>query len=648
MCGIAGIYNFHGIEECQIPYLIRMSKAMSHRGPDDEGYLLINQDEYNLNYIGDDTPLNVAKSYSYSSIHDINSPPLSSLSLAHRRLSILDISPAGHQPMSTSNNQYSIVYNGEIYNYLEIKESLITLGHKFNSNSDTEVVLKSYTQWGERCLNRFNGDFSFVIYDRITKTLFCARDRIGIKPFYYHLSDSRMIFASDIKTLIASGLYKASPNYQGLYLAMSLGMSTHPITAFKDISALPPSTWLRIYRNGKTESGCYWSVPVNTSCNELSLSESIENIDYELRSSIKKRLVSDVPVGCFMSGGVDSTTIAAIASQEYEGIKAYTLGYENMTVDFDEINQAKATAKLHSIDHIIRRVKPNIYSDKILDWIDCYEEPYYSITPEYIVSEIAKSNNSKVVLNGIGGDELFAGYKYYRYNQYALFPRLGFLDQIFTSLPNTKLSKLARIIISTQPHNVHTLSFMNSNENDLKRLFSFDKPIPTSIPKFLGDLYAPGIEFLDKMEAISYMDIKNYIGNQHVHHIDQFTMFHSLEGRFPFLDHNFIEASFKVPFSYKLYKGQSKFLLREVSKKYLSPETLSMKKRGFTLPLLDLMKNDLRPLIIDSLISLSSREFVRRDTIMHYLHSFINDRFQINKLWHLVSLELWYQRFIDQ
>ena len=413
MCGIAGIINIRGNEVQQARFLKCMTNRMVHRGPDDEGFLLIDKKGKFRSFFGDDTPLD---NHACSSIPgfprthiNLAFENLSQVALAHRRLSIIDLSPFGHQPMCTQDFHYWVVYNGEIYNFREIAAELKREGINLLGHSDTEVLINAYAKWGEGCLQKFNGMFAFAIWDNKEKILFCARDRIGIKPFYYTIQNGQFIFASDIKTIIASDLYCPEPDMEGLYLAMAFGMAPRPKTAFKGLVALEQAHWMRVHLNGRIEKGRYWSIPVGTQKNNMSEEEAVDLLEEQLTVSIKKRLVADVPVGTFMSGGIDSTTISAIASELHHGIKAFTLAYENTAPELNEVSQAIMTARMHPMEHIVHLVDPSESLKDIESWIDGYEEPFHGIAANYEISKLVKGNGVKVVLNGLGGDELFAG-----------------------------------------------------------------------------------------------------------------------------------------------------------------------------------------------------------------------------------------------
>ncbi len=654
MCGIAGIINLQGNEKPQVEALQRMTNQMVHRGPDDEGFLLVGKDNWVKPFLGDDTPVNALSSENvigYPRKHIKSALKMASqVAFGHRRLSIVDLSPYGHQPLCTANKRFWIVYNGEIYNSREIAKQLEVEGIRMQGHSDTEVLINAYATWGKACLQKFNGMFAFAIWDNKEKILFCARDRIGIKPFYYTIQNGQFIFSSDIKTLIASGLYIPEPDMEGLYLAMAFGMAPRPKTAFKGIFALEQAHWLQVKLDGAIQKQRYWSIPIGTQNKYMKEAESIELLDEHLTASIKRRLVADVPVGTFMSGGVDSTTVSSIASRLHPGIKAFTLGYENTVPEMDEVAQAISTASLHPMEHIIHRVNP---MDSLVDlnkWIEGYEEPFQGLAANYVISKLVKENDVKVVLNGLGGDELFAGYGWYgRISTWKMLMAVQPLGKILVPFSGKYKEKLNSLLNVKTADRLHSVLFSKFSDSELHQLFTDVAELKyMNSAEYVHKMYADGLEFSDDIEAFNYMDLVNYIGNHHVHRSDQFTMMHSIEGRFPFLDHELVEAAFSIPSHLKINGNIHKFVLRKVAEKYISPECLSMKKKGFGLPLGKWMKGPLRGTVKNEINDLKSLDFIESETIDKWYASYYVGRLQYQKIWHLTALSLWYKRFISE
>ncbi|STX93526.1 asparagine synthetase, glutamine-hydrolyzing [Legionella londiniensis] len=629
-----------------------MANAMESRGPDDEGYLIrqtnsqlrIAQGRHTANFS------QIPELYRPETRIENLYPEKGDVFLAHRRLSIIDLKPTGHQPMATEDRRYWIIYNGEVFNYLEVAEELTQKGVTLLGHSDTEVILHAYALWGVEALQKFNGMFAFAIFDAKENTLFCARDRIGIKPFYYTIQNGFFIFASDIKTLIASGLYTPQVNLEGLYHAMSYGVAPRPLTSFKDVFALEQSHWLKInISTGKMVKESYWQIPVNAQDHALSEQKAVELLDEALTRSVKYQLHSDVPVGTFMSGGIDSTTISAIASKHHPHIKAFTLGFEGEQAAYlNEVDEARATAAMYDMEHIVHMQKPEAILDEINGCVKAYEEPFFSLSPNLIISKLVASHGVKVILNGLGGDELFAGYKTFQLaKQYSLLKLLlPFLKIV--SLYHPRWRRALDLSYVKSNADLHGALLNNMSSFEKNRLFIDESVKELRSLEKLRELYVPAnVQFDDYIEAMCYMYMMNYIGNHHVYRVDQFTMKYSIEGRFPFLDHNVVEAAFKIPSQYKLRGKVGKYILREVAKKYIDSSSLTMKKKGFDLPMDFWIRHVLNDLVQDKLNALSKRNLFHPRAIQSVAASFQKKRCDDYTLWQLVGIELWLEAFID-
>jgi asparagine synthase (glutamine-hydrolysing) len=653
MCGISGIVRFGNSKQPIAENLHRMSTQMMNRGPDGEGFLLMyrNQEKPNPFY-GDDSSPEVQSNLTskYSGKHIKEAFGISAhAGFAHRRLSIIDLSHQGHQPMCAGDRRYWIIYNGEIYNFLEIKSQLKSFGYSFSGKSDTEVLLNAYVQWGPDCLQKLNGMFAFSIWDDKEKTLFCARDRIGIKPFYYIFQDSQFIFASDIKTLIASGVYKPEPNWEGVYHAMSFGVAPRPMTSFKDVLALQQGHWMKIDPNGKATIKCYWKLPVGTQDLSMDQQTASNLLEEAIHKSVERRLVSDVPVGTFMSGGIDSTTISAIASSKHSGIKALTLAFDNQG-ELDELKQAKATASMHPMEHLIKYIDRKPVLKNLDDMILGYEEPFYSLSPNYVISKFASENKIKVVLNGLGGDELFGGYGHYRWlGWWQLLKIFSPLIRVLSPLFGGPGQRLKNIAATKTADRLHTTLFSQFMEHEKRKLFAPDILKEWESPEYLHEIYVgEDLKFSDEFDAMSYMDLMNYIGNHHVYRVDQFTMHFSIEGRLPLLDHELVELAFRIPTKLKFFQGAGKIILRKVAEKYIHPSCLKMRKKGFSLPVDQWMRGPLKNLVLDATVKLANRDITNNKEVEKLKSQFYDGNLNYTKLWSLVSLELWFQNFIDK
>ncbi len=638
--------SFAGSDDRILPALKRMSDSHAVRGPDDEGYFLLDRAGHSRFYFGPDTPISARKKFNLVDVR-VSESIDAFLGLSHRRLSILDLSDEAHQPMTSDESECVIVYNGEIYNYIELQNELIGEGFRFRSNSDTEVILAAYSRWGKKCVEKFNGDFAFAIWDSKAKLLFCARDRVGVKPFYYFVSNSGIVFGSDIKTIIASKLYKPQVSPEGIYYSMAYGMAPRPLTAFKDILALEPGTTLTVNEKGRIFLDKYWRVPTNKQNLNLSEQDAVDLLETALIKSTKLRMRSDVPVGTFMSGGVDSTLISALAHRESTSIRAFTLGYNHLNSIYDEVNEARLAADHIGIDHVVKKVDGIEVLPKIKEMVRLYEEPYYDLSPTLLISEEVKSNDIKVILNGLGGDEIFGGYGYYRYHNLPALNLPKTLSRLFQKISNEKVSKGLQLLASRDIHDLHSIAFRCSNDFHLEKLFSRKIHPARTVNETLAFLYLQDIDFTDRIEATCYLDLVNYIGNHFVHRVDQFTMFNSIEGRFPFLDHNVIEAGFAIPSKYKVKDGELKSVVKQLARKYIPKECISMKKKGFSLPLEHWMKQDLRLEVEKRIQNLMSRDLVNPKYIEKCFDQYLMGKISHYKIWHMVSLEMWLEEFID-
>ena len=651
MCGIAGILDF-GQSPDRLSRIVAMTDAMRHRGPDDEGFALFGRSGSDCQQAGgDDTPAQVLSAdlpYVPKLGHGPRPAGDQVLALGHRRLSVVDLSPAGHQPMCTEDRRYWIVHNGEVYNYPDICEQLQSLGETFFSHTDTEVILRAYRRWGPDCLQRFNGMWAFAIWDNVDKQLFCARDRIGIKPFYYVWVGDTFMFASDIKTLMASGLYKAQVNIEGLYHAMSFQCAPRPMTCFKGVCALEPAHWMTIKLDRSVVGRRYWNIETGQVDESLSERQWIEKLGGTLRQSVQRRLITDVPIGTFMSGGVDSTTVSAMAAQQHSGIKAFTLAYEQEYEQFDELDQASATATMHGMNHVVQMIKPQQCLDYVTQMIHCYGEPGPMLSPNYLISRFAADNDVTVVLNGLGGDELFGGYGRDRIiRRWARLRRWRSAIRLLSAVSGGMRS--ARRVAELRNYgDCYVHLFSPFTEAHKRRLFADDIADKFNSFETFEQLYGDGQRrFTDGIEAMCYFDMINYVPNHHLYRGDLITMQFSLESRFPMLDHELVELAFRMPSGMKVRGQVRKYALRQVARDLIDPSCLSMDKKGFSLPMADWMRGALQPLVVQSLDSLKQRGIMRPEQIDRTYTWFLRDQRFWTSVWPLVSIELWLRHVVE-
>ena len=642
MCGIAGIYSFGG--GYALARVVAMADMMRARGPDDEGYVVIDDDYRAKPYMGSDTPDDVRRRFQSSSDDAGTSAIFGKVMLGHRRLSIVDLSPAGHQPMHDSRTGRWIVFNGEIYNFRDIRFELTKAGRHFESRSDTEVILAAYDRWGPKCLSRFNGDFAFAIWDPADHSLFCARDRLGVKPFYYVATERHFLFASDIKSLLASGLHAAIPDRDGLFMSLALGMAPRPVTAFQGVRALEQAHWMRVRCDGFIERGRYWSIPVGRQDSAMRMDDAVAELGHALDLAVKRRLEADVPVGTFMSGGIDSTTISVMASRHHAGIRAFTLGFSESSPDLDEVSEAQATARMWPIEHVVKRIEREAPPCDVDVWVDGYEEPYYSLAANHVISKVVREHGVKVVLNGLGGDELFGGYTYYQLpGWYGRLPA-GSWRTLARGFARRFNSRRLQMWLAQSPSRVHSIAFARWSDYELCAALQPEWHPIERTEDLVHHLYADGVRFEDNVEAFCFMDLMNYIGNHHVHRVDQFTMAESVEGRFPFLDHEVVELALRIPSCLKIVRGTQKLVLRNVAANLIAPECLAMKKKGFGLPVGLYVQGPLASLTQSALSKLGARGVFTQQAIAAARRG----EFSPSQTWQMAAVELWFQRFIDR
>ncbi|MCL7753580.1 asparagine synthase (glutamine-hydrolyzing) [Polaribacter sp. Z022] len=631
MCGIAGIINLHQKKENALS-LEQMTKSLKHRGPDDEGYMLFtNKSEL---FFGDDSRVKTP-----NHIKTANNTSFK-VGFGFRQLKIIDLSEKSHQPLTDVSNNFWIIFNGELYNYKEIKHELEGLGHQFLSDSDTEVILNAYKEWGKNALDKFNGMFAFAILDTIKNTVFIARDRIGIKPLYFYKNETNFIFGSSVQSIIKSKLYQPEINWESLWQNFRFTTAQRPNTVFQDILALEPAHHFTINLNNNSfKKERYWEIPTQTQDFSLTEKQSKNLIEENLYKAVNYRLISDVNVGSYMSGGIDSSLISVIASKSKPDVKILTLGFENLK-GFDEVEYAKETAKLHQLNHIIEHANAKEAYKDIEQAVIAYEEPYHVIAVNLMLAKMAKKNKTTVVLSGLGGDELFGGYDVYK--KIPLWEKLSKNKKLVSILPNVhqKIIKGKKIADCNTLGEYYSHYYTNFYDNEIENLF-LDKKYNTN--STLENLYASNKNFTDTFEAMSFYNLTSYIGNHQMRALDATTMAHSIEGRFPLLDHNFIEASFKIPTKYKIKNNTQKYLLKEIAKKHLSKKVMEMPKKGLSTPLKSWIETDLKEFVFDTLNQLKNRNIFNNQVIKDIVKS--NNE---TKIWQLVSTEIWLQNFIDK
>ena len=621
MCGICG-YNSNKSLGKEI--LKKMNNKIAYRGPDAEGYYI---DNLKKREIG----------------------------LAHRRLSILDLSPLGNQPMISQNGDVVVIFNGEIYNYIELKERLQTKGYIFNSNSDTEVIINGYLEYGIKIIEKLNGMFAIALYDKKNDTIYLVRDHLGVKPLYYYVDKNNLVFASELKPIMEFPFFKKEIDYESLNDYLYHGYITGKRSIFKNVYKLLPGNYLK-FKNSKIELKEYWSVE-KAYLNRKVQDESLENwkkiIKNHLEKSIKERMIADVPIGAFLSGGIDSSLVVAIMQRLSKNpIKTFTIGFENKL--YNEANYAKSIAEYLGTEHREYYLKDEEIEKLVLDIPQYYDEPFAdsSQIPTMMVSKIAKEQVT-VSLSGDGGDELFCGYS--SYEHYLKLSKYIEIFKIFQWLPFKE-----KIIKKISSKYTHLLKF--NNENNIinagyLNYISKDSLIKKYNKNNKSERYFK-LNYLTKniQEKAMLRDLRTYLPDDILTKVDRASMAFSLESRAPFVDdYKFVELSFKIPHSLKYKNNEKKYILKELLSDYIPRELIERPKKGFSIPIEEMLRTNLKYLLEIYLNEnfLKKQNIFNERKIKKCLKLFYNKKnieyqgVYVNKLiWHLLVFQMWYKKYI--
>jgi asparagine synthase (glutamine-hydrolysing) len=584
MCGITGFWETsRQLSTDKLRYIVQqMSNTLIHRGPDDGGHW---QDAE------------------------------SGIALGHRRLAIVDLSPLGHQPMESRDGRYVIVFNGEIYNFLELRRQLQSLGHKFRSHCDTEVMLASFSQWGlEEAIKRFNGMFTFALWDQKERVLHLGRDRLGEKPLYYGFLGQTFVFGSELKALKAYPDFQAEINRDALALFMRYNYIPAPYSIYQGIYKLPPGTILTY--NGIDTAPTpvpYWSAKEATELGVAysftgSEQEAVTQLESLLREAVGLRMVADVPLGAFLSGGIDSSTVVALMqAQSSLPIKTFSIGfYEDV---YNEAQYAKQVAQHLGCDHTELYVTPQEALSIIPKLPSLYDEPFSDASqiPTFLVSQLAKQYVT-VSLSGDGGDELFAGYNRYFLGR-SIWQKIGWIP---ATLRQTTARALTSLSQETWDHSLAHFGALlptklrEPSPGDKLHLLADTLAVPNAETMYTGlvshwqekALVVGGSEpptaFSDRQswtslpnftQRMMYLDTVTYLPDDILVKVDRASMGVSLEGRIPLLDHRVVEFACRIPLSMKIRDGQGKWLLRQLLYKYVPQKLIDRPKKGFGVPI---------------------------------------------------------------
>tara|TARA_B100001964_G_C14239172_1_gene604090 strand:+ start:988 stop:2955 length:1968 start_codon:yes stop_codon:yes gene_type:complete len=653
MCGIVGFLNFTGINDPK-KTIIAMSKAISYRGPDSSGFFIDNQ---------------------------IN------LALGHRRLSILDLSEDGSQPMSSDNGRFTLVYNGEIYNYVELKELLIknNFFSKWKGNSDTEVLLECISHFGlSKTLQLIKGMFAFVLYDKKEKKIYLVRDRLGEKPLYYGWSHNSFLFASELKAFLSFPKFQKniSKNSLNLFFKHCYIPSSHCI--YENIYKLQPSTYIEIninkfilnnsYSSKKNYLNIskYWKPNIEKLSSDISKNEILDKIEYKLNNSVKQQMRSDVPIGSFLSGGIDSSLISFLM-QKNSISKINTFNVSFNEAKFDESPYAKKVSEVIGSHHHEIKLNPKRAIEVIPDLGNIFDEPFAdsSQIPTYLISKEIKKNVT-VALSGDGGDELFGGYnRYVGINQ--IYKLSKFLPQnlnklfskLIFSLSEKNWDYLYSIFIRLFLKKYSYSNFGNKifrlgyrlencdNKIDIYKSFLSENYLNEEI--VLGAKDTDVIEDIINDEKLSdtdftnfmmLLDSKMYLPDDILVKVDRSSMANSLETRAPFLDYELVEYSQSIHSNIKIIKNEKKILLKEILNKYFNKNLFDRPKAGFAIPLAEWLRGPLKSLLLDSINSLkvSNKEILNFKCIdQKCIEHLKNQRNWSSFLWSVIIYNNWYQ-----
>lgn len=633
MCGIAGFIDFSHKSDDDV--LKKMSLCLSHRGPDGEGIWSYRNEE-------------------------------ASIGFGHLRLSIIDLSTAANQPMHFDG--LHVMFNGEIYNYNEIRDELIGKRHEFKTHSDTEVILHSWREWGIAAIHRWHGMFAIVMYDEKSNQVTCIRDRAGVKPLNYYESPDLFLFASELKSIMVHPAFRKEIDHNAVASYLQFGYVSHPHSIFKGVKKLSPGHMLQINLSTRAKNITqYWNVydAYNKPKLNISLPEAINETEKVLEKAFQYRMVADVPVGVFLSGGYDSSCVTALLQKNSaEKIKTFTIGTTDNKLD--EAPFAKQIAAHLGTDHTEYYCTAKEALDIIPELSFYYDEPFAdsSAIPTILVSRMARKKVT-VALSADAGDEIFAGYNRYDY-LYRFSDRIQSIPK-----PIRKVAVAAMESISSEK-----IPYLRSKRNFHSRYDKFknllNDPSPLQLMKNLNLVFTSSAisklfrnnvqelktlhtstELHDSSDALAYMmavDYQTYMVDDILQKVDRATMSVSLEGREPFLDQDIIEWAAQLPSDYKYHKGQKKYILKQIVHRYIPQEMMERPKMGFGIPMEQWLTDELKPLVEEYLSEekLKQHQLFNAEEVKQLVKDFQNGRTEkYLKVWHLLVFQMWYSRWMS-
>lgn len=613
MCGIAGF-----VGDGDRNMISKMLQVTSHRGPDDSGIYIHNN-----------------------------------VGLGNNRLAVIDLSQRGHQPMFDKEKSVCIVYNGEVYNFKQLRGELQKY-YDFYSDSDTEVILYAYKRWGTNCLTHLNGMFAFVIYDIKRNLLFGARDRLGEKPFKYYWDKKNFIFASEIKAILSALKTKPEMDFKAINDYLTLQYVPAPRTGFENIFKLPPGHFF-ILKNGKLVINKYWELDYSKKL-QYSEDEWIEILEKKIEDSVKARMLSDVPIGSFLSGGIDSSAVTAIMARELsKRVKTFSVGFSDPT--FDETNYAKVVAKMYHTDHSFVKITAKSFGEELKNIADNYDEPFAdnSLIPSLFLSRLARKKVT-VALSGDGGDENFAGYDRYSIvclsNLYNRVPR-EIRDLVFKQSANLLYGLTPTMFTS------RLKTFTDTFDHKFYKRYLYYRSFLDNIDKkFILNNYDDTFSIFkdnynrkfDDIDNALKTDISSYLPEDLLFKMDTASMSASLEVRAPLLDYELMELTAQMPSNYKVNLFNKKIIFKKMLlKNKLLPESIvNRPKRGFNAPIARWLKNDLKTFVMEELTSKKFREsgLFNNKNLDTYINNYYTGNLNYyNNIFALLTLSLWINKY---
>ena len=639
MCGIAGL-----IAPDPENRIGKMLMSIEHRGRDDEGVF-------------------VSEAFGDRQLKAC---------LGHRRLSIIDTSSAGHQPFVSEDKRFAITYNGEIYNYLDIREELEAKGENFSTATDTEVLLKAFQRWGEKCLDKINGMFAFAIWDDVAKTLFAARDRAGLKPFHYAFAGDSIVFASEIKAILASGMVAAELDPQGFDQFLSFLWPVPPHTMFRGVYQLLPGHFF-FWKDGSLNIRQYWDLDFSAEEKIGSEREWANRVASALERVTKLEMVADVPLGAFLSGGIDSTSIVAFMSRHTRSkVSTYTTAISPDDLEFDiipsDVEWARKAAKLFPVDYHETLLKPDVV-DLLPKLVWHSDAPVIDMAiPSYLISERSRATQ-KVMLSGMGGDEIFAGYPRQLAMQIA-----GFTD-IVPSAVRRPLMRTVESSLYGGAKGKFTAPLRNAKKFARSAAMDFEERylgfgtyftdamksdvLSDSMREATADFDAYEYHrryFADSRDAsplnrLLYVDFKTFMPALNLDTTDRTSMAANLEVRAPFLNREIVELSARIPSNLKIKGFKRKYILKKAMESVLPKDLIWRRKAGFSAPIRSWLRGSLRPMVDDLLSAetVKKRGLFEPAEVQRIIDANLSGKEDLNlQVFQLLNLEIWMQQFLDK